>query len=214
MAILTNPITQNITTNTSLTGVAGKFYVVKNTGTAYPTVTAGSLVYTIEPQGSIALGYDGTNWYELSGRNMGVNFASTFVYARSAGAQSCANGTTTLIFGTETDPGGNYNAATGEYTVPSTGYYDVSAGCNMAAAAWTNNDSLRIGVYLDGTNTSMIGDLSMQGANTFVARVRGSGIISCTAGQVLTIQLTHNQGGAVNTSGAAATDYLRVMRVA
>lgn len=63
MAILTNPITQLITANTVITGVAGKQYIIKNTGASPYTVTLGAVVLTLSAGGSMLAGYDGTNWF-------------------------------------------------------------------------------------------------------------------------------------------------------
>lgn len=73
------------------------------------------------------------------------------IIARGTGSTTNFSVETTLVFTTsETDTTASYNTSTGEFTVPETGYYDISTGIRTNAVTLATNQALSIQLYVDG----------------------------------------------------------------
>ena len=72
MSILSNSITYSYSTNTTLDPIAGRQYVIKNTGGSSIDITLDGAVFTVAPGATVALGYDGTAVYDITGAAEGA----------------------------------------------------------------------------------------------------------------------------------------------
>jgi hypothetical protein len=127
--------------------------------------------------------------------------------------QSITNaGIQTIVFDTACyDFGGNYNIATGVYTVPATGIYEFSAGA--VAFPTLPNTTWRIYLFKNGVLHAS-GDVvsqSVANTNTFLY-VKLTTLVAVLAGDAFTIRIQHSSGISHNVLGNADT-YFTVRRL-
>lgn len=114
------------------------------------------------------------------------NDANTRVVAAViTGTPASATATNPVIFPTvSSDTHGAYNASTGLYTAPVSGYYQINTYMNTSIGANTI-----LYAYVDGSAVAQIGyGYSSSGA------VYGSGLVKATAGQTISVRLSQNSG--------------------
>lgn len=147
-------------------------------------------------------------------------YQDTTVYAvraKSTAGQSIGNATTdTVVFGTvDYDLRSAYNASTGEYTCPITGYLQVSCNLLFQSSLYAGGERAFIAAYLNGSQLATLGAHYNIGAATTAMDVSGTGTIPVTAGDVVTVRTGNNRtAGAtlLNTNGTtvwAAFQYIR-----
>jgi hypothetical protein len=95
-----------------------------------------------------------------------------------------------------TDPEGNYDAATGSYTVPSDGDYAVELDTVGPAAT-----AFEIDVTVDGVPTGLYSQ-SVDQINGLASRNETRALLPLTAGQVIGFQTTDTVGGGFTLSSA------------
>lgn len=105
-----------------------------------------------------------------------------------------------IIFPTvinDTDSG--YNATTGKYTVPSTGYY-------LVCATWEagSGTGVRINIYLNGSSNISIG--TQDTSSNFA----GSGVVNAPSGQTIDIRPASN---ITSFSATASTNALSIVKI-
>ncbi len=124
---------------------------------------------------------------------------------------------TTVVFAAdETDPGGVYNAATGEFTVPTTGYYLLSFGfsdSHTAGAVFAENwfisaNFYRNGSVIDGSNYFAKDGGYLQPLESDYASIAKTYIKSLTAGDVIVVKAYTNLAGSNGTDGNYAATFL------
>lgn len=113
--------------------------------------------------------------------------------------QSLGSGTVTTITGWTGvfDVTSSFVAATGVFTVPDTGFYDVSAALSFTPATSTAASTFRALISVNGTAVAA-GDMVGEVATSEGHATQVNCLLSCTAGDLITIQ-------GLQTSGAAAT---------
>ena len=109
----------------------------------------------------------------------------------------------------------NFNASTGVYTVPFSGFYHVSAQLYLTATAFVSNVNFQIGV-VNNTTFDCIG-INFVGNNGTGATINLSASVDCTigapSGSTITIQATQSSGGAVTLGTVSAINYVSITQV-
>lgn len=186
-------VTQTITLTGDVTG--------SGTGTFAATISAGSV--TLAKQANLAANSIIGNNTGLSGVPLALTAAqvralisvtaseSTLCRVTRAAQQNITAAVfTTIVWDTETsDPGNAYNTGTGEYTVPVTGAYSITAAAGFLGFA--NDSDTILGLFINGTETIRMG--STRGVNpsgnvNATQCVGGTVVVSLTAGQIITIR--------------------------
>ena len=129
-------------------------------------------------------------------------------------AQSISDATSaTLIFPTVLwDDLGNYNSATGEYTVTKPGKYRVKAAWLFDVTTYADSAQARLSVYKNGVEQKVM--YRMQGAGTSVYRdLTGDSAVKCVYGDVLTVRIFNGTGSSKSNLADATYNYLEVERI-
>lgn len=129
--------------------------------------------------------------------------------AHRALAQTLAAGTLTIvIFDTEDrDEGADYNPTTGEWTVPSTGWYDLAATITFATPVETNYYAAQL--FVGGVRVAYLAQ-QRPGGGTPSIIVAGALPVHLTAGNVVTIRA--QRGDAGDIAGGSALTYFTAKR--
>jgi hypothetical protein len=90
------------------------------------------------------------------------------------------------------DSASAYNASTGVYTVPTTGYYDVTV---LFSIDGTFSTSAEMIVQIFQNSTSKSFSLTYASANNTGLTVSTHALLNCTAGDTITVQETNNISG-------------------
>lgn len=141
--------------------------------------------------------------------------AMSKVKATTTNAQSIPNNafTTVINWTTTQNQGSNFVAATGVYTAPVTGDYDVRAGVRYAAATGvTGGTQILIAVAVNGTVVYQTG-MVHQSTASFASQAAGSWIVSATAGDLITIRVFQNSGVSMTLDGVAAANYVQITQL-
>lgn len=127
--------------------------------------------------------------------------------AHRSTAQTLSAGTwTTVVFDTEDrDDGADYDPATGEWTVPETGWYIV--GGSVQFAATSDGDRVATAIYANGIRIARL-PLVAQGAAA-IAVMSGSMPTHLTAGDVVTLRAFRDSAGDVS-AGSDATFFTAI----
>ncbi len=154
--------------STSGTGVYGKsvsgtgIYAQSNSGNALVTDGFVQMIGIGEAAGKVLTS-------DASGNATWQDNSTPFIHFSSTGGSSQAipTGVITTInswLGLEETGGANYNATTGEYTIPITGYYKIIAKVNFMDQNTVNSDPAHLTLLLDGafaavayTNNAVVG---------------------------------------------------------
>jgi len=131
------------------------------------------------------------------------NFGFVGFRARSDSGQSIPNNTwTTIIFEDQVYDVGfgnnNYNATNGEFTVPVTGYYHTDAAAMLAPATFAAGERMLLSLIIDGTNiVNGFRDESDVSRSSYQHSLLTADFYA-TEGDVITMDITQNQGAAVS----------------
>lgn len=134
---------------------------------------------------------------------------------QSTSTQSIANATPTTVTGwakVSDRVNANFNASTGTFTAPATGYYQVSCQLQYASAAGVVGAFMGAEVVANGADVAF-GQTWVQATGTTFLTVYVSTDVSLTAGQTLVIQAYQNSGSARALSGNALENYLSISRI-
>lgn len=137
------------------------------------------------------------------------------LYNNSSG-QSIPSGVSTTITGwTKVDDriGAQFNASTGVYTAPATGYYNISAGLLFNNAASTVGNQYLIAVIAKGVNVCTGEEYSQNTSSSIPHAASVSCVVSLSAGQTALIQANQNTGSALTLSSSGAATYVSVSRI-
>lgn len=107
--------------------------------------------------------------------------------------------TTAIFANVNYDTNGAYNASTGVYTVPVTGYYKVSSfiiSNSNPQSVGTNGVS--ISIYKNGSGVVFLARQPAQASGTFRMTGSGSAEVSCVAGDQLTFRLSQSSAGVLD----------------
>lgn len=136
------------------------------------------------------------------------------------GTQSMSASTvTTCIFQTETDANGSYDNATGIFTAPNTGWYQLSCGitlipggtnCVLGSIYFSVNNAIAAGINRYDIGVGVIGQLySSTGNNVAFA---GSAMLSLTGGDTIRLKWDAGTSGA-GTNAMGTGSYFSAIRV-
>ncbi|HEX8894483.1 MAG TPA: hypothetical protein VF783_14225 [Terriglobales bacterium] len=132
-------------------------------------------------------------------------------------AQSLTSGTAATITGwtkTYDRVNANFNASTGVFTAPATGYYQVSGMLTFASALQAVNTAYQMSVVVNGATTVAQASFRTQAAATFAPTVvLPTVVVSLTAGQTITVQGFQNSGSAQTLNNGAALNVLSINRL-
>lgn len=106
----------------------------------------------------------------------------------------------------------NFNAATGVFTAPVAGFYDVSAGVNFAANTGAIGTLASIGIVANGVTVAN-GFYIRQTATSTPMLPQVSALCQLAAGQTIVVQGTQNTGGTVALTATANANYLSIYRI-
>nr|DAG73193.1 MAG TPA: Baseplate wedge protein [Caudoviricetes sp.] len=211
--------TCNTTVNAStLGGTAAASYALLAsptfTGTpAAPTATAGTnttqIATTAFAQNAVTGGANAGAFTTLS-----ASGNDALVYQNSSG-QSIPNATTTTVTNWTKlfdRVNGSFNATTGVFTAPATGYYRVSASSQFAATAGSVGNQLG---WVVTANSVVVAQSPyfVEAANSTARTVSVNTIVNLTAGQTMTLGLYQNTGAALALSTTAANNWVAISRV-
>jgi hypothetical protein len=129
-------------------------------------------------------------------------------FRKSAAAQSIPNATITTVLWEieEVNDGITYDGA-GGFTVPVSGYYDISAAVHLG----TNTTSYRtIQIYVNGVQQALvqIGPSPSGGASPTISKS-----MLLTADDVVTIRVSQGTGAALSTAGGAPYGWVSITKV-
>lgn len=198
--------------------------VVSGASGAYLPVSTAASTYATIAQATTSLAATGGT---INGVTVGTSSPSTgafttlsasgndaLMYSNTSG-QSVPNNTATTVTGwtkTYDRLNSSFNASTGVFTAPATGYYNVSAQLFYAAntgAAGTNGD-----VYIVANGAIVAAGIYVRPVATSLAEcATASAVVSLTAGQTIVIQANQNSGAAVALQTAGSTSFLSINRL-
>ncbi|WP_321944626.1 hypothetical protein [Burkholderia cenocepacia] len=163
----------------------------------------------------------------INGTSVGSTTASTgafttlsasgndaLVYQNSSG-QSIPNATTTTVTNWTKlfdRVNSSFNATSGVFTAPATGYYRVSASAQFAATAGAVGNQLGWVVTANAVVVAQ-SPYFIEAANSTARTVSVNTIVSLTAGQTMTLGLYQNTGAALALSSTAANNWVSISRV-
>ena len=133
--------------------------------------------------------------------------------ARSdAAALTCTTSAyTTLIYDVEEqDDESAFDPATGEYVIPTTGWY-LFTGKDKVAGIDTGK-SVILGLFVNGT-IKRNGERGYSSAAGLTGHSSIATIYYCTAGDVITLRLWHDKGADAARSNAAADNWFAGIRI-
>jgi hypothetical protein len=186
------------------------------TGTAAVHSDGTKISAMLAPDGVVAAsGYPSANWWTSAGLNyftvkatlpiqgwsssvrMSDGYEGRIVAGRffKTNSQTIPNVTTTDLtgFSVDYDTCSAFNASTGVYTVPVSGYYHIAASITFDA----NGSGERIIFYKTNGNYFRLNARRNDGAGYWTTVV-GSTTIYCTAGQTIQIAARHDSGASLN----------------
>lgn len=129
--------------------------------------------------------------------------------------QSIATGTNVTVTGwTKTFDrlNTNFNASTGVFTAPATGYYAVSSCITFAPASFGAGNSLVLKIFANGV-LAVLGSFYPEATFTQPVTVCASSAISLSSGQTLTVQMFQNTGVTTTLSTTTAQNWLSIHRI-
>lgn len=163
----------------------------------------------------------------INGTSIGATAASTgafttlsasgndaLVYQNSSG-QSIPNATTTTVTNWTKlfdRVNSSFNATTGVFTAPATGYYRVSATAQFTSTAGAVGNQLG---WVVTANSAVVAQSPyfIEAANSTTRTVSVNTIVSLTAGQTMTLGLYQNTGSALALSTTAANNWISISRI-
>lgn len=180
---------------------------------AAPTATAGTsttqIATTAFAQNAVAGGGNAGAFTTLS-----ASGNDALVYQNSSG-QSIPNATTTTVTNWTKlfdRVNSSFNATTGVFTAPATGYYRISATAQFVATSGSVGNQLG---WVVTANSVVVAQspFFIEAANSTTRTVNVNTIVSLTAGQTMAVGLYQNTGAALSLSSTAANNWIAISRV-
>lgn len=138
------------------------------------------------------------------------------VFATNTSAQSIASGSNVAVTGWTTgfDANSNFNASTGTFTAPTTGYYVVTAQLAWGTMAGAGAGGLlKATVFVNGSATSLQGFAAMSSTTQQNNVVQVSGIVSASAGQTIVLNAVQNSGSAVALQSGTGAVWMSIYQL-
>ncbi|PVX61224.1 C1q-like domain-containing protein [Paraburkholderia unamae] len=133
----------------------------------------------------------------------------------NTGGQSIANNSATTVTGwtkTYDRVNTNFNASTGTFTAPATGYYLVSVQIAFAAAATGAGNQYSVTILNNGS-VAANGQYFAETATSLIRVVRATAVLAMTSGQTITVQAYQASGSAIALSTTANVNTLSITRI-
>lgn len=166
--------------------------------------------------GSIAT--QNANAVAITGGTIAVSTLSTSamstVRASTTNAQviGTAAFTTITTWTTTKNLGANFVAATGVYTVPLAGEYDVRCAVRFSASAGALNAQVLVAVFVNGAVRYQSGVSYVTAAAT-VAQASGAWMLTCATSDTITVRVFQNSGGNLTLDTVAAANWLNIQQM-
>jgi hypothetical protein len=106
----------------------------------------------------------------------------------------------------------NFNAATGVFTAPATGIYQISGQLTYSSAIGAVNTQYTAAIDVNGSIVAQ-GAFFQESTSTDLVSVPFSGVVSLTSGQTLQIQAFQTSGVARTLSSTAALTFMSINRL-
>ncbi len=127
----------------------------------------------------------------------------TAKYNNTAGT-SITSTPTALPFATQIyDTSGSFVGSTGVYTVPVSGFYQISATIRTVSVAWTVNNAIYLNAYKNGSLDSLIGAAQGPSTATYQLLASGTSTVKCVAGDTLSVFVTSDISTTLNAAAGA-----------
>jgi hypothetical protein len=140
-----------------------------------------------------------------SGDGQPVSFsgapAMAMLRTQNGSGQSIPSNTLTTLtgWGAPTfDTGNGWNASTGTYTIPVTGYYLVSFVAMFSSTAWLATEQIRSSIAHNGTNGNFTLYDFAAAVSTFAQTLPTTFLDFYNVGDTITFQVLHSHGSAVS----------------
>lgn len=219
--IITPPIIQGVG-GTGLSNLAAHQLVVGGSGNAMTALGVGTSGQVLTSGGAAA---DPVFSSTINSVSVGATTPSTGkfttlsttamsrVKASSTNAQTIANNTfvTITTWTASQNQGSNFVASTGVYTAPVAGDYDVRAALRGASLAPASTSQFIVAVLVNGTEVKQGG--AMQPATAAVPQASVSTIVTCNAGDTITIQVFQNTGATVTLDANPTANWIVISQL-
>lgn len=137
------------------------------------------------------------------------------LFYQNSGSQSFTSGTAATVTSwtkVSDKVNANFNAATGVFTAPATGFYQVSAQLFWASAANVVGTAAEVSIVANGVTVATGGVVEATTATvTTISSV--SAVVSLTSGQTIVVQGFQNSGAARTLGAAGALSFLSIARI-
>jgi fructose-specific component phosphotransferase system IIB-like protein len=212
-----NPTIDITESNLTLDNIGGTLGVAKG-GTGQTTYTNGQLLIGNTTGNTLTKStLTAGSGISITNGSGSITIASTSgftpvysVYETSSG-QSIANNGAKCIWNTlVAQSGSDMNTSTGDFTVPVTGGYEVSATCTFNA----NATGVRfLSIDQSGSAAKNYRAPLLVATSTAANGVGGTATFNCVAGDVLSVSPFQNTGGALSLSASASQNYVSIKRI-
>lgn len=198
----------------SCTGAANALGYTSGTGIicngSINAATLGGATFASPP----AAGYGSATPEPVSATTLNASGNDALLYANSSGQSIPNNVLTTVTTWTKTFDrvNANFNASTGVFTAPATGYYQVDAQLTFSSAAGVVATEYTAAILANGSVVAE-GNFFQESISTAAVSVQVSAVVSLTSGQTVAIQAYQNSGSArtLNTT-TALWNYISINR--
>lgn len=141
----------------------------------------------------------------------------TKIIASNNSGQSIPTTTLTGVTGFTTvlDQNGEFNAATGVFTVKVAGQFFCSAGFQFAAAVWAAGETAQVYIGKNGVSQIKSAAYAWGATNLAMDTTCVAGLVNAAAGDTINAQVFQNSGGALALiTGITESNFLTITRVA
>lgn len=178
-----------------------------------PTAAAGTsttqLATTAFAQNAVTGGSNAGAFTTLS-----ASANDALLYTNTSGQSIPTGANTTVTTWTKTFDrlNTNFNATTGLFTAPATGYYRVDAQVMFSGSTTAVGNDYSLSVLANGVAIAT-GDSRAETTSSIFRSVQVHAVASLTAGQTIGVQAFQNTGAALALSTAGGFSYLAIQRI-
>jgi len=146
------------------------------------------------------------------GGQLGITGASRISVSQGS-AQTIPDGAITILeFETEDyDNLGEWNGTA--FNAKESGYYFITGFISTENVDWTNSHTIRLWIYKNGVQNSLIGFNRFFTLTTKTSIGGGSRTIYLDTGDYVDLRVSHNRGANTDTSGSVVENYLDIHRL-